>query len=92
MSGFWSAFIIVLVIVQVVGSLWLLMVYTGAKAPSEGDTTGHTWDGDLKEWNNPVHSVELPFSRTATLCTSCGQDTSVNCTGGARHSTSALKG
>lgn len=54
MSGFWSAFIIVLVIVQVAGSLWLLLHFTRGKAPREGDTTGHVWDGDLKEWNNPL--------------------------------------
>lgn len=54
MSGFWSAFVIVLVIVQVVGALWMLLNFTKGKVPTEGDTTGHTWDGDLKEWNNPL--------------------------------------
>jgi cytochrome c oxidase cbb3-type subunit 3 len=54
MSGFWSAFIIVLVIVQVAGALWLLATFTKAKSATESDTTGHVWDGDLKEWNNPL--------------------------------------
>lgn len=55
MSGFWSFFIILLVVVQVVGALWLLMSLTRNPAEEgEGDTTGHTWDGDLKEYNNPL--------------------------------------
>ena len=54
MSGFWSASIIILVAVQIIGALWLLMAFTRAKKPGEADTTGHTWDGDLKEYNNPL--------------------------------------
>ncbi|MDJ0927853.1 MAG: cytochrome-c oxidase, cbb3-type subunit III [Gammaproteobacteria bacterium] len=54
MSGFWSAFVIVLVVVQVVGSLWLLQTFTRAKGMSDADTTGHVWDGDVEEGNNPL--------------------------------------
>ncbi|MBT8445905.1 MAG: cytochrome-c oxidase, cbb3-type subunit III, partial [Gammaproteobacteria bacterium] len=55
MSGFWSVFVIALVVIQMVGALWLLQSLT--KNPTEegeGDTTGHTWDGDLKEYNNQL--------------------------------------
>jgi len=56
MSGFWSAFIIVLVVAQIVGALWLLQAFT-RRPTSEGsgaETTGHVWDGDLREYNNPL--------------------------------------
>ncbi|RMF96577.1 MAG: cytochrome-c oxidase, cbb3-type subunit III [Gammaproteobacteria bacterium] len=54
MSTFWSVFIIVLVVGQVVGALWLLQAFTRAPRAPQADTTGHTWDGDLKEYNNPL--------------------------------------
>jgi len=54
MSAFWSWFVIVLVAAQVIGALWLLMIFTTTKVPGEGATTGHTWDGDLEEGNNPL--------------------------------------
>jgi cytochrome c oxidase cbb3-type subunit 3 len=56
MSGFWSAFVIVLVVVQVAGALWLLQIFT-RRPKSEGgesDTTGHVWDTTLREYNNPL--------------------------------------
>lgn len=54
MSAFWSWFVVVLVAAQVIGALWLLMIFTTTKVPGEGATTGHTWDGDLEEGNNPL--------------------------------------
>ncbi|MGI9329629.1 MAG: cytochrome-c oxidase, cbb3-type subunit III [Gammaproteobacteria bacterium] len=55
MSAGWNAFVIGLVLIQVVGALWLLMSLTSnPKDEGEADTTGHTWDGDLKEYNNPL--------------------------------------
>ena len=55
MSGFWSVFVISLVVIQLVGALWLLQVLTkNPKEEGEADTTGHTWDGDLKEYNNQL--------------------------------------
>lgn len=54
MSAFWSWFVVALVAVQVIGALWLLMIFTTTKVPGEGATTGHTWDGDLEEGNNPL--------------------------------------
>ena len=55
MSTFWSIFIIVLVIVNVVGCLWLIAWTMNMKTDAEdADSTGHVWDGDLKEYNNPL--------------------------------------
>lgn len=55
MSSFWSGWIIVLTVANIVGALWLLW-WTSNASPEEmsSDTTGHVWDGDLKEYNNPL--------------------------------------
>jgi cytochrome c oxidase cbb3-type subunit 3 len=55
MSTLMSIFIIVLVVINVGGCLWLILwtmnMNTGE---SDSDSTGHVWDGDLKEYNNPL--------------------------------------
>lgn len=56
MSQFWSIFIIVLSLLSIAGCWWLISV-TSKKQPgedSEAETTGHTWDVDLEELNNPL--------------------------------------
>lgn len=53
MSTGWSLFVIVLVLVNVLGSLWLLW-WTRKGDAAEAETTGHVWDGDLTEYNNPL--------------------------------------
>lgn len=55
MSTFWSVFIIVIVIAHLLGYAWLL--YGTAKMPEGskvGETTGHVYDEDLEEYNNPL--------------------------------------
>jgi cytochrome c oxidase cbb3-type subunit III len=66
-SGFWSIYVAVLVVASIAGCAWLLWV-TGkvkvtapkgaAKAPpgstGQVEVTGHVWDGDLQEYNNPL--------------------------------------
>jgi cytochrome c oxidase cbb3-type subunit III len=51
-----SLFIIVLTVANVAGALWLL--WWTRRSPGEGSvtehTTGHVWDGDLTELNNPL--------------------------------------
>ena len=55
MSTFWSIFIIVLVIINVGGCLWLIAWTMNMKTEEETeDSTGHVWDEDLKEYNNPL--------------------------------------
>jgi cytochrome c oxidase cbb3-type subunit 3 len=53
MSAFWHWFIVVITIASILGSLWLLL---GNSRRKDGDSadTGHVWDGDLKELNNPL--------------------------------------
>ena len=57
MSAFWNNWIIVLVVANIVFALWLLRSTTKRKADDKAagpETTGHVWDGDLQEYNNPL--------------------------------------
>ncbi|MCG6872790.1 MAG: cytochrome-c oxidase, cbb3-type subunit III [Gammaproteobacteria bacterium] len=52
-SGYWSWFITV---PTVAGIVWLLF-FTRSQSKSgstDGETTGHVWDEDLQEYNNPL--------------------------------------
>jgi cytochrome c oxidase cbb3-type subunit 3 len=51
-----SAFIIVLTLANVAGALWLLWWTrrSHGEPGSTTETTGHVWDGDLRELNNPL--------------------------------------
>lgn len=52
----WSVYIAVITVVSIIGCAVLLKALSTRKlAPGEqAGTTGHTWDEDLKEWNNPL--------------------------------------
>jgi cytochrome c oxidase cbb3-type subunit 3 len=51
-----SLFIIVLTVGNVAGALWLLWWMRRARGETMNttETTGHVWDGDLRELNNPL--------------------------------------
>ncbi len=54
-SGFWSIYVTVLTVVSIIACLLLLAIASKSKSTGTNDnTTGHTWDGDLKEMNNPL--------------------------------------
>ena len=54
-SNFWSVFVAATTIIGIVACLILLWVSGKAKAMTANDnTTGHVWDGDLREMNNPL--------------------------------------
>ena len=57
MSTGLSIFITVLVALNIIGACWLMLAMRkrtpGDSGPS-AETTGHTWDGDLGEYNNPL--------------------------------------
>jgi cytochrome c oxidase cbb3-type subunit 3 len=55
MSGFWHGFIIIFTLVNIAACLWLL-VWTARKprGEQEEETTGHVWDENLTELNNPL--------------------------------------
>jgi cytochrome c oxidase cbb3-type subunit 3 len=57
MSGFWNLWIAGLVTLNIGFVTWLLLATTSKKKGDQAagpETTGHTWDGDLKEYNNPL--------------------------------------
>jgi cytochrome c oxidase cbb3-type subunit III len=58
MTSGWSLFVISLVVVNIAGCFWLLRWTAKPKSASEkiggGADTGHVWDTDLREYNNPL--------------------------------------
>jgi cytochrome c oxidase cbb3-type subunit 3 len=58
MSTGWSLWIVVLTIANILACVWLLRWTAKPKAPNEkiggGADTGHVWDQDLREYNNPL--------------------------------------
>lgn len=54
-NNFWSVFVAGITIVSILACLFLLWFSGKAKAMTASDnTTGHVWDGDLREMNNPL--------------------------------------
>lgn len=53
MSAFWHWFVIVITLGSLAGCLWLLFG-NARRAPDEPEDTGHVWDDDLRERNNPL--------------------------------------
>ncbi len=54
-SNFWAMYVAGLTIFSIAACLVLLIVTGKAKATTASDnTTGHVWDGDLREMNNPL--------------------------------------
>ena len=58
-SAFWSGYVALLTLLSIGGCAILLVVMSRARAKQVADaaarpTTGHVWDGDLTEYNNPL--------------------------------------
>lgn len=53
-SGGWSLFVAAVTIVGLVACLALLVAASKRKVMAGDNTTGHVWDEDLKEMNNPL--------------------------------------
>jgi len=54
-NNFWPVFVTVVTLVSIVACLVLLWFTGKARAMTASDnTTGHVWDGDLREMNNPL--------------------------------------
>jgi cytochrome c oxidase cbb3-type subunit 3 len=49
----WTIFVTALVAVNVLGCAWLIL-WSSRMSSGEGATTGHVWDGDIVEGNNPL--------------------------------------
>lgn len=52
-SGFWDIYIGLISIVSIVACAVLLKMQSVRK-PAESETSGHVWDEDIKEFNNPL--------------------------------------
>ena len=50
----WSLFVAITTVLGLVGCLALLIVAARRKPMAADNSTGHVWDGDLKELNNPL--------------------------------------
>jgi cytochrome c oxidase cbb3-type subunit 3 len=53
-SDFWSLFVAGITLVSVIGCAVFLKAVSIKRTSGQVDTTGHLWDGDLAEWNNPL--------------------------------------
>ena len=54
-SNFWSVYVAGITIFSIAACVLLLWFSGKAKAMTASDnTTGHVWDGDLREMNNPA--------------------------------------
>jgi cytochrome c oxidase cbb3-type subunit 3 len=58
MTTGWSLFVVILTIVNILACVWLLRWTSKPKSAAEkiggGADTGHVWDKDLREYNNPL--------------------------------------
>jgi cytochrome c oxidase cbb3-type subunit 3 len=54
-AEFWSVYVAGLTLVSILGCLLLLWITARKKVPAHADnSTGHVWDEDLREMNNPL--------------------------------------
>jgi cytochrome c oxidase cbb3-type subunit 3 len=53
-SNFWSLYVTIGTIVSIVACAVLLVALSKRKVASDPDKTGHVWDEDLDEYNNPL--------------------------------------
>jgi len=59
MSSFWHWYIVIITVGTLIATIWFLIYSSRMKVPSGQDedgaeTTGHVWDEDLRELNNPL--------------------------------------
>jgi len=52
-SGFWDLYIGLITLVSILGCAVLLLMQ-GAQKASRSETSGHVWDEDMREYNNPL--------------------------------------
>jgi cytochrome c oxidase cbb3-type subunit 3 len=53
-SGFWDYYIGIITIVSIVACAIFLKAQSVSRKAGEAETSGHTWDEDLTEYNNPL--------------------------------------
>jgi cytochrome c oxidase cbb3-type subunit 3 len=53
-SSFWSPFITIVTTLSIIACVVLLVMNSKKPTKTADNTTGHVWDGDLREANNPL--------------------------------------
>ena len=53
-SDFWHWFIVIPSVVGILVLFPFIYMNKGSKTPGEAGKTGHIWDDDLEEYNNPL--------------------------------------
>jgi len=53
-SSFWAIYVAVIVVLGVLFNLWLLLASGRVEVMSKDNSTGHVWDENLSELNNPM--------------------------------------
>ncbi|NIQ14600.1 MAG: cytochrome C oxidase Cbb3, partial [Candidatus Dadabacteria bacterium] len=53
-SSFWSYFIIILTVLSIIVCFVIIHIFNKDRNKDQSETTGHIWDEDLKELNNPM--------------------------------------
>jgi cytochrome c oxidase cbb3-type subunit 3 len=53
-SGFWDLYIALITVLSIVACAVFLRSQSVRKVPGAAETTGHKWDDDLAEYNNPL--------------------------------------
>jgi len=53
-GGFWHYYVAIITLVSIAACAWLLMSMSRRRVATDPDKTGHTWDEDLDEYNNPL--------------------------------------
>jgi cytochrome c oxidase cbb3-type subunit 3 len=53
-SGFWDLYIALVTVVSIVACAVFLKSQSVRKVRAQNETTGHAWDEDLAEYNNPL--------------------------------------
>jgi cytochrome c oxidase cbb3-type subunit 3 len=56
MNLFWSIIVDIVILLNIVGCYWLIrwVAKPNKGEANQGESTGHVWDGDLTELNNPM--------------------------------------
>ena len=72
-SAFWDVYIGLITLVSIIACAVLLKMQS-VRGPAESETSGHVWDEDIREYNNPLPRWWMwlfyltIFSASATWC------------------------
>ncbi|MGE0310158.1 MAG: cytochrome-c oxidase, cbb3-type subunit III [Lautropia sp.] len=53
-SGFWSNYILIITVVSIAFCFYMIAANSKKPPQTKDNTTGHVWDGDIREANNPL--------------------------------------